>query len=165
MTHRENESHLPRRDFLQIVSLMPLALALGCSTETSAAEIEAAIRKFILAVGPWGEDQRDIADDFATRFIAADGVSSAFLSQGETADRIASRAPFSKGPMALDTLDLSGCSEAEKKLLTDLVTQIYGLLEVQYLHLAGVPDVGVCAGREQYKLPPSEWSAPYRRPK
>ena len=163
MTVDENND-IPRRDFLWTASLMPLALALGCGQDPSPAEIEAAIRRFILAVGPWGEDQRHVAEEFATRFLAARGVSGAFLEQGETTERLASRPPFHVGPMALDTLDLSGCSMAEKKLLTDLVTQIYGLLEVQYVHLSGVPDVGVSAGREQYTRPPSEWSAPYRRP-
>lgn len=165
MTDHDIESGLPRRDFLRLASLMPLALALGCSEDAGAAEIEAAIRKFILAVGPWGEDQRMVAEDFATRFLAAGGVSGMFLAQTETADRLASRAPFRDAPMALKELDLSGCSPEERKLLIDLVTQIYGLLEVHYVHLAGVPDVGVCAGREQYQLPPFEWSAPYRRPR
>ncbi len=163
MTDHEVASDLPRRDFLRLAALMPLALALGCSQDAGAAEIEAAIRKFILAVGPWGEDQRMVAEDFATRFLAAGSVSGMFLDQGETADRLASRTPFDRGSLALDTLDLSGCSPEERKLLIDLVTQIYGLLEVHYVHLAGVPDVGVCAGREQYQLPPAEWSAPYRR--
>ena len=86
------------------------------------------------------------------------------IEQGATAGPLANRAPFRDGPMALDELDFSGCSKAEKDLLTGLVTQIYGLLEVHYVHVAGVPDVGVCAGREQYTRPPSEWTAPYRWP-
>lgn len=165
MTTDEKKGGLHRRDFLWTASLMPIALALGCSKDASPAEVEAAIRKFILAVGPWGEDQRSVAEDFATRFLRANGVSGAFLAQAETAAPLAGRPPFRDGPMALDELDLSECSEAERKLLTDLVTQIYGLLEVHFVHLAGIPNVGDCAGREQYTRPPSEWLAPYRKPR
>ena len=160
----ESKNDIPRRDFLWAASMMPLALALGCSKDASPVEAETAIRKFILAVGPWGEDQRERAEDFATRFLAARGVSSAFLAQGDAAASLASRAPFRDEALALESLDLSGCSEAERNLLTSLVTQIYGLLEV-HSDIAGVPDVGICAGREQYTRAPSEWSAPYRRPR
>ena len=138
----QKKSDLPRREFLRLAGLMPLALALGCSEDASTAEVENAIRKFIFAVGPWGEDQRSDAESFATRFMAAGAVSEVFLEQVGTAKTLAGRAPFSTGPMKLDELDLSGCSAAEKKLLTDLVQQIYGLLEVQYVYLRGEPDIG-----------------------
>jgi hypothetical protein len=147
-----------RRDFLRLASVAPFTLVLGCSNDGSGlVDAEEAIKTLILALGPWGEDRRDQAEDFSRRFLAARSVSGAFLAQGESVKHLASRAPFRDQPLALESLDLSDYSEPERKLLTSLTTQIYGILEVHYFHVAGMPDVGVCAGREWYTRPPSEW--------
>jgi hypothetical protein len=152
------EKDFSRRDFLRMASVAPFALVLGCSNDGSGpGDAEEAIKTLILALGPWGEDRRDQAEDFSRRFLAAQSVSEAFLAQGESVKHLASRAPFRDQPLALESLDLSDYSESERKLLTSLTTQIYGILEVHYFHVAGMPDVGVCAGREWYTRPPSEW--------
>jgi hypothetical protein len=131
---------------------------LGCSKEAhQPMEVEEALRILIMAIGPWSEDRRDQANDCATRFLAAYTVSDPFLAQGGVARDIANRTPFRDRPMALQSLDFSGYSDAEKGLLTTLIAQLYGLFEVHYHHIAGMPDVGVCAGREWYTRPPSEW--------
>ncbi len=147
-----------RRDFLRMVSMAPFALTLGCGKEAhQPMEIEEALKALILAIGPWGEDRRDEANDFVTRFLAARAVSGPFRAQENVVKDLAKRAPFRDRPMALQSLDFSNYSDADKGLLTSLVAQFYGFFEVHYHHVAGMPEVGVCAGREWYTHPPSEW--------
>ncbi len=147
-----------RRDFLRIASMAPFALTLGCGREAhQSMETEEALKALILAIGPWGEDRRDEANDCVTRFLAARTVSDPFLAQGNVTRGLAERAPFRDRPMALQSLDFSNYSDADKGLLTSLVAQFYGFFEVHYHHVAGMPEVGVCAGREWYTYAPSEW--------
>ncbi len=153
------ENDVLRREFLKLISSGALfAFAQGCSSDGSKpVTAREALTTIILAIGPWGEDRRDMAEDFAKRFLAAQGNSSEVLSQGESAKSLMDRVPFRNRPLALDTLDLSGFSETERNMLVSLVTQIYGLLEVHYFHVAGMPDIGVCGGTEWFSRPPSEW--------
>ncbi len=147
-----------RREFLRLASMAPFALTLGCGKEAhQPVEVEEALRILILAIGPWSEDRRDQADDCATRFLAARTASDPFLAQGDVAKDLAKRTPFRDHPMALRVLDFSDYSDVETGLLTSLVAQLYGFFEVHYHHVAGMPDVGVCAGREWYTRPLSEW--------
>ncbi len=162
MSDTPQDRGLPRRNFLVTVSLAPLAIALGCGRGAGPAEAGEALRRFIYAIGPWTVDQRAVAEEFVDRFLAANGVAGDLLEHGVVAENLASEQPFRDGPWALDELDLSPLSKAERELLLDLVTQIYGLLEVHHVHVAGIPNLGVCAGREQYKLAPVDWLPPYR---
>ena len=147
-----------RRYFIHMVSATPLALMLGrISQARTSKNPEDALRTLILAIGPWDVDRRLQADEFMKRFLTARKVSEPFLSQKEALMSLANHAPFQDQPLALQSLDLSGFSDAEKDLITSLVTQIYGFFEVHYFHVAGMPDVGVCKGREWYTHPPSEW--------
>lgn len=147
-----------RRYFISMASATPFALMLGrISHARVSTDTEEALRVLILAIGPWGEDRRLQANDFVRRFLAARSVSEPFLTQEETVRSLANRAPFCDRPLALQSLDLSVYSDAEKDLMTSLVTQTYGFFEVHYFHVAGMPDVGVCKGREWYTRPPSEW--------
>ncbi len=149
---------LNRRCFLSIAAASPFAVTIGCSKEEDETQLtEDALRILVLAIGPWGLDKRAEADDFAARFLRATGVSGPFLSQSTTLRGLADQAPFRDHPMAIDSLDLAHYSAAEKKLLTSLTTRIYGLFEVHYHHVAGMPDVGNCAGREWYTRAPSDW--------
>lgn len=159
-----SDADMARRDFLRLVASSPLAVALGCTADSGPEEVEAALRALVLAMGPWGAERREHGEDFASRFVAARGVSDGTRSHAEVVQGLTARLPFRDGPSALEDLDLAGCSAAERQLLTGLAGEIYGILEVQS-HLAGVPDVGICAGREQYVRAPWEWSAPYRRTK
>ena len=147
-----------RRYFISMVSATPFALMLGRISQVRASTSpDEALSTLILAIGPWGEDRRPQANDFVKRFLAARSVSEPFLNQGETILSLANRAPFRDRPLALQSLDFSGYSDAEKELMTSLVTQTYGFFEVHYLHVAGMPDVGVCKGRRWYTRPPLEW--------
>ncbi len=147
-----------RRYFMRLVSATPLALMLGHFSEARAhTNPKDALRTLILAIGPWEEDRRLQANDFVKRFLTIRSASEPFLSQKEALMSLANRAPFQDQPLALQSLDLSGFSDAEKDLMNSLVTQIYGFFEVHYFHVAGMPDVGVCKGREWYTRPPSEW--------
>ncbi len=145
-----------RRVILRMATVAPFALTLSCGKEEHPPlEAHDALKTLILAVGPWGKDRRDQADDCATRFLAARTVSEPFFEQGEVVKDLVSRAPFRDRPMALPSLDLSDYSDAEKGLLTSLVAQLYSVFEVHYHHVAGMPDVGLCGGREWYTEPPS----------
>lgn len=149
---------IARRDFLRLASIVPFALTWSCSGKSSTSgDIEAALKTLILAIGPWKEDKRDQAVSFANRFLAAPTVSEPFFALGESAKSLVSRAPFDSQPMAMDSLDFSACNKSERELLTSLTSKLYGSLEMHYFHVAGMPDAGICAGREWYKLPPSEW--------
>jgi hypothetical protein len=160
MKENQKQDGLGRRDFLRSASLVSLALALGCGRDASSAEIEAAIRSFILAVGPWDEAQREEAEAFATKFLAVRGGE--LRAHGSTTVALANRAPFRSSPMALAKLDLSGRTPEEKKLLSEFVTEIYSLIAIHYV-VAGRSPVGQCAGRVQYTLPPEEWAAGLRK--
>ena len=152
------EKGFSRRDFLGLASAAPFALTLGFGGEAYAAlEAEDALRILILAIGPWGEDRRGKADNFVTRFISARAVSGSFLEQEETLNNLINRTPFRDRPMALRSLDLGHYSDVEQDLLTSLTTRIYSSFEVHYHHVGGMPDAGVCGGREWYQSPPSEW--------
>lgn len=149
-----------RRYFIRLASATPFALMLGRIRQTRASTSpEEALRTLILAIGPWKEDRRVQAENFLMRFVSAGDISEPFLTQGKTITRLADRMPFRNQPLALQSLDLSDYSAAEKELLTSLTTQLYSFYEVHYFHVAGMPDVGVCKGREWYTRPPSEWTA------
>jgi hypothetical protein len=152
------EKGFSRRNFLRLASAAPFALTLGCGGEAYAdLEAEDALRILILAIGPWGEDRRSQADKFVTRFIPASTVSGSFLAQGETLKHLVNRKLFRDRPMALQSLDLGQYSDTEKDLLTSLTARIYSLYEVHYHHVGGMPDAGICGGREWYQGSPSEW--------
>jgi hypothetical protein len=85
------------------------------------------------------------------------GASGSFLEQEETLVSLVSRMPFRDRPMALSSLDLGQHSDAEKNLLTSLAAGIYSPFEVHYHHVGGMPDAGVCGGREWYQRSPSGW--------
>ncbi len=155
-----------RRDFLRMVAAapvamgatLPFAVSLSCGKgEPPADEVELALQTLILAIGPWGEDRRAQAVDFAGRFLAVKSASGTFFEQGEIAKELAGGTPFREQPMALESLNLKAYSDAEREFLVSLVTKVYGFFEVHYFHVAGMPDVGVCSNREWYTQPPSEW--------
>jgi len=152
------EKGFSRRNFLLLATTAPIALTLGCRNEGHAVlTAEDALKILVLAVGPWGEDHRSQADNFAARFIQASAVSSPFTAQGETLQKLINRAPFSDHPMALQSLDLGQYSDSEKDLLISLTAQIYSLYEVHYHHVGGMLDAGICGGREWYQTSPSAW--------
>ena len=163
MRNERRNTLLARREFLGHAALAPLALALGCRTPSSRAEVEHALTNLIMALGPWPEGQRARARQFAQRFLQARVVSGTFHERSTTATALASAAPFRNQPMAIGTIDLSGRSEAQRRLIVELAEQVYSLSEI-VCQLAGTPGLGNCtAGRVQYTRPPSEWAAPYRR--
>jgi len=152
------ERAFSRRIFLRLASAVPFVLTLGWGRESHAAlKAEDALRILMLALGPWGEDRKSQADDFVTRFISAKAVSGFFLEQGETLDILINRTPFCDRPMALQSLDLGLYSDAEQDLLTSLTARIYSLFEIHYHHVGGMPDAGICGGREWYQSSPSKW--------
>ena len=155
-------SELPRRDFVRLTALAPLAIALGCSRDAGEAEIEAALRRFILAIGPWGEDQRMAAEDFVDRFLRAP-TCAAWREAPTSAPGIPQRLDLDADALGVDELDLSRLDEAEREVVIGVVLELYGTLDVHYVQLCGTPLPGICAGREHYTRAPTEWNAPYRR--
>ena len=64
-----------RRAILRFILTLPLTLLFGCRpriqppiAEAPAPDPEEALRRLVLLVGPWGEGQREQAEDFARRF-------------------------------------------------------------------------------------------------
>lgn len=138
-----------RRTVLRFLLTLPLALLFGCKPKvrTTAAEApapspEEALRRLVLLVGPWGERQRELAEDFARRFLTAENAVSPYLpTSASTVQSLARR--FPAGAMAVDEINLAKLPEKERELLLQLSRQIYIYVEVRFF-VNGEPPWGEC---------------------
>ena len=68
---------LKRREFLEILMSLPLGAAIACAAESGRPlsdvplSAQQAMQKLVRVLGPWSESDRDHADAFAPRFVAA----------------------------------------------------------------------------------------------
>lgn len=140
-----------RRTILRFLLTLPLALFFGCKPRvlTTAAEMpasspEEALRRLILLVGPWNERQRDQAEDFARRFLAAEHAVSPYLPESKAVvQSLAGR--FSAGAMSVGEINLAALPKEERELLLQLTRQLYTYVEVRF-YVAGGPPWGQCQG-------------------
>lgn len=138
-----------RRTVLRFLLTLPLALFLGCRSRllapTAAAPLpspEAALRRLVLLVGPWGEGERKQAEDFARRFLAAENAVSPYLPDSAAlVQSLAGR--FPAGAMAVGEIDLAALPAGERELLLQLTRQIYTYVEVRFF-VNGEPSWGEC---------------------
>lgn len=127
-----------RRQFLGILLSLPVALSLGCTSKDSTTTVpskvptpEQALTKVIRAVGPWTNGEREKAEDFAHRFLAAEcAVSSYMPAYGKQLQALAGR--FPEEAFALKEIDLGELSPEERDLLKKLVEQLYTYVEVRF---------------------------------
>jgi hypothetical protein len=138
-----------RRTILRFLFSLPLALFLGCRpkahpsiAEGPAPTPEEALRRLILLVGPWDEGQREQAEDFARRFLAAGSAVSPYLpASAATVQSLAGR--FPAGTLAVGEIDLAALPEEERDLLLQLTRQLYTYVEIRFL-VNGEPPWGEC---------------------
>lgn len=125
------------------------ALTLGCdrpgkkqAVTTAPPGPEESLRRVIFALGPWPAGEKEMARDFARRFLAAGGPASAYLTEsGQLLQGIARH--FPEDTLALSKVDLGALSGSERELLENLVAQIYNYVEVRFV-VSGAPPWGEC---------------------
>jgi len=138
-----------RRTVLRFLLTLPLALFFGCRPKVStptgeapAASPEEALRRLVLLVGPWGEGERKQAEDFASRFLAADNAVSTYLpASAAVVQSLSGR--FPAGAMSVNEIDLAVLPTEERELLLQLTRQIYTYVEVRFF-VNGEPPWGEC---------------------
>lgn len=141
-----------RREFVQVLMTLPLGYAIGCRPEPRSPALES-LGNLVLALGPWPTTDRDRAEEFVARFLAAEHIVGLYLPESEAiVRRLADR--FPDGAMASAELDLSLLFADERELAVQLVEQLYSLIEVRF-YIANEPRWGECLGeRTRYVQAP-----------
>ena len=104
----------------------------------------ASLKKLALLLGPWRGVDREEAEDFASRFVAAKhAVRPYFPEASQLIQSLASRFPAST--IATKEINLSDLNAKEKELLIALVKQLYSFVEVRFI-VSDKPPWGACLG-------------------
>jgi hypothetical protein len=147
-------SHLEwkRREFVRVLLSLPLGYAVGCGVG-SGMTAQDALGKLVLALGPWAERERKQAEEFVSRFLAAEHLVGLYIQESHEVIRsLASR--FPDGAIAISELDLASLPAEERRFIIPFVEQLYSLVEVRF-YIASEPRWGVCVGeRTRYTLAP-----------
>jgi hypothetical protein len=138
-----------RREFLKLLSSLPVAIAIGCGSEGEKAAVKGtplspdeSLKKLIRVLGPWSSQEK--AQDFAVRFVESAHVDAFHLSDsGEAIQALATR--FGDDLLAVNKVDLEDLSAAEKDFVLSLAKQIYSLTEVRFV-VCKEPQAGECQG-------------------
>ncbi len=141
-----------RREFVKVMMSLPLGYALGCGVESREAERDS-LGKLVLALGPWPDGDRERAEEFVKRFLAAEQLVGLYLPEsGVVIQSLARR--FPAGAMSVRELDLAVLSAEEREFAVLLVQQLYSLIEVRF-DIANEPRWGQCLGdRTRYTQSP-----------
>ncbi|MCP4204436.1 MAG: hypothetical protein GY769_21200 [bacterium] len=138
-----SRSEWKRRDFLKLMMTLPVGYALGCAVETRTPAQES-LGRLVLALGPWSQGERERAQEFAERFLAAEHLVGLYLPESSGVIRsLAQR--FPKGAMAVGELELGALPSEERELAVELVQQLYSLIEVRF-EISNEPRWGECQG-------------------
>lgn len=142
-----------RREFVKVLLSLPLGYAVGCTVD-SGTTAQDALGKLVLAVGPWTESEREQAEEFVGRFLAAEHLAGLYIPESNGVIRsVASR--FPDGAMAVGELDLASLSVEEREFIIPFVEQLYSLIEVRF-YIASEPRWGLCLGeRTRYTQAPA----------
>jgi hypothetical protein len=144
---------LGRREFLWLAVSAPVSLpilsAAGCDSAKRTPTVIASqsgpkesLKKLILMVGPWPAEQKEQADDFARRFLAAEHTVSPYLPKSSRSiQSLAGRLP--DDVMFAEKIDLSKLPAEERRLLTNLTAHLYSFVEIRYM-LCKQPPQGEC---------------------
>lgn len=142
---------ISRGQFLRILASLPIFSAIGLDSKlfkyTVSAEPqtpEESLKKLIFLFGPWSEKDRKEAEDFAGRFLSAKHAVAPYLpGSNELVQSLAKRFPANS--IALNEVNLENLSPKERKLLMELVNQLYNLIEVRFT-VSNEPSWGECLG-------------------
>ena len=143
-----------RREFIKVLMSLPVGYyAAGCAVGSDATAQDP-LGKLVLALGPWSDGDRERAEEFAGRFLAADQIVGLYLPESRGAiESLAAR--FPDGAMAIDELDLSSLSMEERDFAVPFVQQLYSFIEVRF-DIANEPRWGECLGeRTRYTQAPA----------
>jgi hypothetical protein len=142
-----------RREFIKVMMSLPLGYyAAGCAVD-SGTPTQESLGKLVLALGPWSEGDRERAEEFAARFLAAEQIVGLYLPESQGAiESLAGRIP--DGSMAIGELDLSALSTEEREFAVTFVQQLYSFIEVRF-DISKEPRWGECLGdRTRYTQVP-----------
>lgn len=141
-----------RREFVKVLMSLPLGYALGC-TLFERTPVQESLGKLVLALGPWTIDDRERAEEFVERFLAAEHLVGLYLPEWNGAILTLARR-FPDGAMAVREVDLAALSAEEREFAVQLVQQLYSLIEVRF-DIANEPRWGECLGeRRRYTQAP-----------
>lgn len=138
---------LARRHFLKLLMSLPMAFTVGAERSSSTAHAapltpEESLKKLVRVLGPWGETDRERAEKFAKRFVAAKHAVDPYLPRSSrVVQSLASR--FPSDAMAVKEIHLQSLPPKEQEILTQLVTQLYSLTEMRFL-VSNEPPRGQC---------------------
>jgi hypothetical protein len=142
-----------RREFLKVLMSLPVGYyAAGCAVD-SGTTTQDPLGKLVIALGPWSEGERERAEEFAGRFLAAEQVVGLYLPDSSGAiESLAGR--FPDGAMAVGELNMSSLSEEEREFVMPFVQQLYSFIEVRF-DIVNEPRWGECLGeRTRYTQAP-----------
>ena len=138
-------SQMLRRTFLAMAAASPFALSSCASrsvkSEPTEAELERNLRRLIYAVGPWPENDVDVAEGFFERFWSYLPASEAYVQDIALVGRLSRR--FPEGSHACSGIRLTDLPSDEKGLLVQVTDGLYSLFEIR-AYLGGEPQYGVC---------------------
>jgi hypothetical protein len=139
------KSKMLRRTFLAMAAASPFALS-SCASRSlrdgsSEAELERDLRRLIYAVGPWTENDANVAEDFFERFWSYMPASDAYVQDMALVGRLSRR--FPEGSHASPGIRLTDLPSDEKDLLVQLTDGLYSLFEIR-AYLGDEPQYGVC---------------------
>jgi hypothetical protein len=144
-----NKHDVERRELLRLLAALPVGLTVGCDWNGDEVGVsgdllgpEDSLKRLILVLGPWSEEERRRAESFADRFIAAPHAGGALLA--DAAEELRSLAArFGADGMQVAEIRVEELSESESEVLLALVKQLYSLVEVRFL-VSGEPAWGEC---------------------
>jgi hypothetical protein len=142
-----------RREFIKVLMSLPVGYyAAGCAVD-SGTTAQDPLGKLVLALGPWSDGERERAEEFVGRFLAAEQIVGLYLPESRDAiESLSARYP--DDAMAVGELDLASLSEAEREFVVPFVQQLYSLIEVRF-DIANEPRWGECLGeRTRYTQAP-----------
>ncbi len=143
---------LKRREFIQVLMSLPLGYAVGCAAERRS-PVQESLGKLVLALGPWSADDRERAEEFVGRFLAAEHIVGLYMPESNAVIRRLARR-FPDGAIALMELDMATLPAEEREFALQLVQQLYSLVEVR-LYVSNEPRWGECVGeRTRYVQAP-----------
>ena len=145
-------SEWKRRQFVKVLMSLPLGYALGC-TVASRTPVQESLGKLVLALGPWSVDDRERAEEFVERFLAAEHLVGFYLPEWSGVIQTQARR-FPDGAMSVGEIDLAVLSAEEREFIVQFVQQLYSLIEVRF-DVSNEPRWGECLGeRTRYTQVP-----------
>jgi hypothetical protein len=120
-----SRSEWKRREFVKVLLSLPLGYAVGCTLE-SGTTVQDSLGKLVIALGPWSEGEREQADEFVGRFLAAEHLVGLYVPESNGLIRSLA-GHFPDGAMSVGELDLASFSAEEHAFALQLVEQLYSL--------------------------------------